>query len=167
MHRVVRNKMLTMLFATVAVVGSAAQEQDAAGQNQGGPKCKSVHADMVENRSTTACRPGHSACFLGEVDGNHGLRGTTYFRGDSGGGSPPTSPEFSSYSGVFEYSTSRGLIVARETGVTSSTFGVVTAYQRITQATGEFAGVTGHFFVNGFLGGGRVVTNVTGEICYP
>jgi hypothetical protein len=101
------------------------------------------------------------------VDGNHGLRGTTYFKGDSAGSPPATSPEFRAYSGVFEYSTDRGTLVARESGAVSSSQGVVTAYQKITDATGEFAGVTGYFFVNGFMSGGRVVTKVTGAICYP
>ena len=51
-------------------------------------KCKSIHADLEESRSTTGCKPGHAVCFLGTVDGNHGLRGTTYFRGDSSAAGP-------------------------------------------------------------------------------
>jgi hypothetical protein len=129
--------------------------------------CKAVHAEMVETRSTTECRPGHSTCFLGHVDGNHGLRGTTYFRADSVGTAPPASPTFTPYAGAFEYTTSRGVITTRETGVSSSTEGHVTAFQRIASATGEFAGVTGFFYVHGTVGGGRVVTSVSGEICEP
>jgi hypothetical protein len=130
-------------------------------------ECKPVHADLVEDASTT-CRPGHPSCFLGVVDGNHGLRGTTYFKGDPGAGTPPaTSPEFRAYSGVFEYTTDRGTLVMRETGVVSGTQGVVTAYQKITDATGEFSGVTGYFFVSGFMNSGHIVTNLTGELCYP
>ena len=129
--------------------------------------CKSVHAVMTESRSTTECRPGHSSCFLGEVDGNHGLRGTTYFRADSVGTPPPASPTFTPYAGAFEYTTSRGVITTRETGVSSGTEGHVTAFQRITSATGEFAGVTGFFYVSGRVGGGQVVTKVSGELCEP
>ena len=136
------------------------------------PKCKSVQADLVEDLSTTACKPGHPSCFLGEVDGNHGLRGTTYFRADSGAAGPSTSPGFRSYSGVFEYTTSRGTLVMRETGVVNTTqgnpeSGAVTAFQQITEATGDFSGVTGHVFVSGFSLNQHVVTKVTGELCYP
>ena len=144
-----------MLAATVGANAVRAEE------------CKPVHADLVED-STTNCRPGHPSCFVGVVDGNHGLRGTTYFKGDPGAGSPPaTSPEFRAYSGVFEYTTDRGTLVMRETGAVSGVQGVVTAYQKITDATGEFAGVTGYFFVSGFMKSGHVVTTLFGEICYP
>ena len=129
--------------------------------------CKSIHADMVEARTTTGCKPGHSACFTGDVDGNHGLHGTTYFKGDSGTPPIPTSPEFSGYSGLFEYTTAQGTLVARESGVTSGAPGVVTAYQKIIDATGEYAGATGYLFVSGHNDGRRIVTKVTGEICYP
>jgi len=135
--------------------------------------CKPVHADLVEDRATTACRPGHASCFLGDVDGNHGLRGTTYFRGDSGAAGPSTGlPGFISYSGVFEYITDRGTLITRETGVTNQSQGLpqsgaVTAYQQILDATGELAGTTGHFFVSGFNINNHVVTEITGEICFP
>jgi hypothetical protein len=134
--------------------------------------CKPVHADLVEDLSTTACEPGHPSCFLGEVDGNQGLRGSTYFRADSGAAGPSTSPSFRSYSGVFEYTTPGGTLVMRETGVVNGTqgnpdSGAVTAFQLITEATGDFAGVTGHFFVSGFSINQHVVTKVTGELCYP
>jgi hypothetical protein len=129
--------------------------------------CKAVHADLTEDRSTTGCRPGHPVCFVGVVDGNHGLRGTTYFRGQSSTDPIPTSPEFRGYSGTFEYATERGTLTALESGVTSATQGVVTAHQKIIGATGEYAGATGYLFVSGFTDGRHVVTRVTGEICYP
>jgi hypothetical protein len=144
-------------------IAAAAQDEN---------KCKPVHADLVEARSTVGCKPEHSFCFLGEVDGNHGLRGTTYFRGDSGAAGPSTSPGFISYSGQFEYITDRGMLVMRETGVVNQTqgnpeSGVVTAYQKIVDATGDFSGVTGYFFVSGFNRNQRITTQLTGEICYP
>ena len=55
-------------------------------------QCKSIHADLVEMRVTEGCNAGEPSCFLGVVDGNHGLRGTTHFRSDSFLGSIPTSP---------------------------------------------------------------------------
>ena len=151
--------MKTAMLTCVLVLASAPSHAT---------ECKSVLATMDEVRTTTGCNPGLSACFLGVVDGNHGLRGTTYFKGDPGAGTPPaTSLDFRAYSGVFEYATDRGTLTMRETGAVSGTQGVVTAYQKITDATGEFAGVTGYVFVNGFTRSGHVTTTVSGEFCYP
>jgi hypothetical protein len=155
-----------LILGSVAVLG--ARE----GPHGNGPSCKPVQADLVEDGGTVGCKPGHASCFLGHVDGNHGLRGTTYFRADGVERGPATSPQFISYSGIFEYTTDRGMLVARETGVVNQTVGnpssgAVTAHQQITSTTGEFSGVTGHFFVSGFSIGGHVVTRVTGELCYP
>lgn len=134
-------------------------------------ECKPVHAGMEEVRSTTGCNPGLAACFLGVVDGDHGLRGTTHFASDSSvRESPATSPGFIIYSGPFEYRTETGTLFMRETGVSGSTGpsgGVVTAYQQIVDATGGFAGATGHFFVSGERANGVVTTQLSGEICLP
>jgi hypothetical protein len=139
---------------------------------QDGPHCKAVHADLVEDFSTQGCEPPSTACFLGEVDGNHGLRGTTRFDSDSGAAGPSTSPGFISYSGKFEYFTDRGTLIMRETGLAhpangSQDDGVTAAFQRVVDATGEFTGATGYFFVTGFNIGGHVVTKVTGTLCVP
>ncbi|MGH8076665.1 MAG: hypothetical protein ACREPE_04985 [Lysobacter sp.] len=128
-------------------------------------ECKKIHADLVEVAATEGCNPGLTSCFLGEVDGNHGLRGTTHFKADSARGGPATSPDFISYSGPFEYITAGGTIVTRETGVTNPS--EVTAYQKIVEATGEFSGATGYFFVSGHKSAGVITTDVTGEICLP
>lgn len=128
-------------------------------------ECRKIHADLVEVAATEGCNPGLASCFLGEVDGNHGLRGTTHFNADSARIGPATSPDFISYSGPFEYTTAGGSILTRETGVTSP--GEVTAYQRIVEATGEFSGATGHFFVSGHKSDGVITTGMTGEICLP
>src|SRR5688500_20207510 len=78
------------------------------------PGCKAIHADLIETRVTTGCNPGVAVCFLGEVSGNHGLRGTTHFRGDSGAAGPSTaSPGFISYSGPFQYRTATGTLDMR------------------------------------------------------
>lgn len=130
-------------------------------------QCKQIHADLDEISSTTGCNAGLTSCFLGEVDGNHGLRGTTHFAADSAvQTSPSTSPNFIIYSGKFEYRTAHGTIHARETGTTTrGTEGVVTAYQEIVSGTGAFTNATGYFFVSGHKTGGTVDTFVNGEIC--
>ena len=53
----------------------------------------------------------------------------------------------------------------REAGIVPP--GVVTAYQKILEGTGEFAGAAGYFFVSGTRAGGVITTKVAGEICLP
>lgn len=136
-------------------------------------ECKAVHATMEEVRMTTGCNPGLAACFLGVVEGDHGLRGTTHFASDSFvQTSPATSPGFIIYSGPFEYRTEAGTLMMRETGVSNGTTGqpssgAVTAYQQIVTGTGDFEGATGHFFVSGRRVSGVVMTQLSGELCLP
>lgn len=156
------NAVKSLMFP-LAVLSVLAAAPALAGQ------CKKIHADLDEVSSTTGCNAGLSSCFLGVVDGNHGLRGTSHFAADSAvSTSPATSPNFIIYSGPFEYRTARGTITARETGVTTrGPEGIVTAYQEIVSGTGAYAGSTGHFFVSGHKTGGTVETFVNGEICRP
>src|SRR5688572_24287649 len=136
------------------------------------PRCKAIHADLIEIRTTTGCNAGLSACFLGEVSGNHGLRGTTHFNGDSGAAGPATGlAGFISYSGPFEYRTARGNLQMRETGVTNTSTGLpqsgaVTAYQQVTGGTGIYEGASGFLFVSGRNIGDVIETTVAGELCF-
>jgi hypothetical protein len=148
--------------------------QDASAQDAAGsPRCKKIHGDLLEQPSTTGCKPEHTSCFLGEVDANHGLRGTTYFKGDANSTVlyPPTAPTFRGYTGNFEYITHRGTLIMKEMGMTepfnasNPQSGVVNAYQRVVGGTGDFEGATGYLFVSGFNRNQRVVTTVHGEIC--
>ena len=136
----------------------------------GDPKCIKVNGDLVEDKSTTSCKPGHSSCFLGVFTGTNGLTATTYFKADSGVPGPATSPGSSAYSGVFEYTTELGTLVMRETGANAPDAPesvAVAAFQKITSATGALSGASGHFFVSGFVVGTHVTTKVTGKVCLP
>lgn len=164
MHR------MNLCLALTAVVGFAVI---ASAQATTDPVCKAVHADLVENRAET-CRPGDAPpCFHGEVDGNHGLRGTTYFKGEASALFPSGAPTFRSYVGNFEYATATGTLTMREMGlteppaVTTPNGGVVNAFQRVVSGTGEFEGATGFLFVSGFNRSGHVLTTVHGTICTP
>lgn len=160
----------TFYMATTVVVGLLAVTARAQ-QGPAAPTCKAVHATLTETRATVGCKPEHSQCFLGEVDGNHGLRGTTYFRGEASAFFPSGAPTFRSYVGDFEYTTATGTLTMREMGLsepsanTTPEGGVVNALQRIVGGTGEFAGATGYLFVSGFNRGGQIATTVHGEIC--
>lgn len=134
--------------------------------------CKAIHADLVEVRTTEGCNPGLTFCYLGEVNGNHGLRGVSHFKADGGGVAPPTaSPGFTPYSGPFQYRTAAGTLDVRETGLTNLSTGLpqsgaVTAYQQVVGGTGIFAGATGFLFVNGRGANDVIQTTVAGEICF-
>ena len=156
--------LTTVGLAILATAGGASADEDQS-------KCIKVAAHMVEDRSTTGCKPTESSCFLGEVKGP-GLHATTHFKGDSGAAGPSTSPGWISYSGLFEYTSNHGTIVARETGAVNVTQGNVasgatTAFQLITGGTGIFTGATGYFFVRGFNVDDHVETEVDGKICLP
>lgn len=152
--------------------GQSASGQGGSGQGGSEPRCKRIQGDLLEAPSTTGCKPEHTSCFLGEVDANHGLRGTTYFKGDPGAVLfPPTAPTFRAYTGNFEYTTARGTLIMKEMGMTepftasNPQSGVVNAYQRVVEGTGEFEGATGYLFVSGFNRNQQVVTTLHGEIC--
>lgn len=147
--------MKLALFACFALAASVAHAEE----------CKPVHADLVEVFATEGCNPGLTYCYLGVVDGNHGLRGTTHFRGNSSGTAPSGAPDALPYAGPFEYRTASGNLLMREAGIVPP--GIVTAHQKIVEGTGEFAGATGYFFVSGTRANGVITTKVTGEICLP
>jgi hypothetical protein len=147
------------LVALLAFAAPIAQAHD-------DPRCKRIRADLVEVLSTEGCKPEHTSCYLGEVDGNHGLDGVTYFKGDPVvGKAPPGAPDATPYSGAFEYHTDEGSLFLREAGIVPP--GFVTAIQRIAEGTGEFAGATGYFFVSGTRASGVITTEVTGQLCLP
>ena len=78
MNSLIRNTIGASLTAA-AVVATAA------GPEASDSACKAIHAVMIEQRVTEGCKPGHTFCFIGEVAGNHDMRGATYFKGDSSG----------------------------------------------------------------------------------
>ena len=173
MRRVNLCMIATVIAGLLAVNVGAQDAQDLSAQDMsGGPRCKKIHGDLVEAPSTVGCKPEHPSCFLGEVDANHGLRGTTYFRGDAGSAVQyPTAPTFRGYTGNFEYITARGTLVMKEMGTTepftasNPESGVVNAYQRVVSGTDDFEGATGYLFVSGFNRNQQVVTIVNGVIC--
>jgi hypothetical protein len=163
--------MTAMVMIGLAAGGGPAFAQDPAGES--GRDCKAVHGTLVEDRTTAGCKPDQAFCFVGVVDGNQGLRGTTNFKGDSSVPTgPATSPNFRIYSGPFEYTTAGGTLLMRSTGVTQpfpnlADSGVVTEYQHVLAGTGEFAGVTGYFFVSGFNRSNHIDTFINGQLCWP
>jgi hypothetical protein len=70
-----------------------------------------VHAQIVSDPILGCAESPIGLCTSGRIAGNHGLRGTTFFTGDSAGESPATAPNPAatlSYSGTLEITTARG-----------------------------------------------------------
>ncbi|WP_036167848.1 hypothetical protein [Noviluteimonas dokdonensis] len=144
---------LAMALCTLALAPAALAGND---------KCKDIHADMTEIRVTTGCDAGEPSCFLGEVDGNHGFRGTTHFRANSGGTPASGSPEWSPYAGSFRYELRDGTLTMVEAGLTGK--GQVLAHHEVVSGTGRYENATGNLFVFGTTGP-VVTTQITGTIC--
>jgi hypothetical protein len=115
---------------------------------------------------TDGCTSPNNFCTAGTVRGNHGLNGTTYFRMDGAVRGPATAPGSIATSGVLVYSTRRGTLTVRESGL-SGLGAFFTAFQEVLEGTGEYAGATGHLWVAGEQVDNHFEAEVTGVICSP
>lgn len=135
--------------------------------------CKQVHAQIVSDPILGCAESLIGLCTSGRITGNHGLRGTTFFIGDSANEPPATAPNppaTLSYSGTLEITTPKGTLTLRDTGIFDQAAGLFSSFDVVetVASTGQFAGVTGKLFIGGEVVGGRFVTRViTGELCFP
>lgn len=151
---------LPVLLLSCAAVNTRATESESS--------CKSVHASLREQQATAGCPS--TFCATGEIDGNHGLNGTTRFVLDSSAPAPATAPIVSrSYSGIFEIVAADGTLTLRETGInTPRPAGgrMLSSVAPVINGTGRFAGATGTIFFNGINPTpGVFQTDVSGELC--
>lgn len=138
-------------------------------------KCKRIYAQVVSSLTTTGCTSPIGHCTEGEIEGNHGLNGTTSFIGESAAAGPNTAPDPEdtiSYSGVREITTAKGTLTTLNTGVFDTSTGPApggffSSFDVVTGGTGKFQGATGDLFETGKLIAGQFVTAVTGELCLP
>jgi hypothetical protein len=135
--------------------------------------CKQVHAQIVSDPILGCAESPIGLCTSGRIAGNHGLRGTTFFAGDSAGESTATAPNPAatlSYSGTLEITTAKGTLALRDTGIFDQFTGLFSSFDVVetVNSTGRFAGVTGKLFIGGEIVGGQFVTTViTGGLCFP
>ncbi|GAB3383294.1 hypothetical protein [Lysobacter fragariae] len=133
-------------------------------------ECRNIHADVVEVYADHGCTLA-GTCFIGEFKGN-GFSGVNEFALDGSNAGPASSSDFISYAGPFEYTTAKGTLKVRETGVYNvgtgqPQSGAVAGYQQIVGGTGEFAGATGQLYSRGRAANGVFNTQVTGQVCVP
>jgi hypothetical protein len=112
---------------------------------------------------------------VGTIKGNLGLNGTTQFVGDSldaGLTTAPDAPATLAYSGVLRITTAlHGTITLRDTGVFDTATGTPTggffaAFERIEGATGLYKEVSGSIFSVGKTINGKLVAQISGELCW-
>jgi hypothetical protein len=169
----------TILFGGAATAGAVALmlAPRIATADHHRPQCENVSGDLEEDLGGAAnCPPDHPGCFIGHLHG-HNIDATTQFFGEGAADTPPTSPDWFSYSGVTTYTMHHGSITTRETGL-ASTVAIVDAptddsaaslsMEVITSGTGDLAGATGYLFVTGFVDDtSHVSSTVVGKICTP
>ena len=59
----------TAMLTMAGLVASAGTATAQAPAGESGRDCKAVHATLVEDRTTTGCKPEQTFCFVGSVDG--------------------------------------------------------------------------------------------------
>ena len=148
------------LLLIVSVASPALAERNEDG------KCHKIHGTIVDVQVTEGCTSPNKFCAAGTVEGNHGLNGTTYFRMDGAVRGPATAPGTLATSGVLVYTTDRGTLTVRESGL-SGLGSFFTAFQEVLEGTGEYEGATGHLWVAGSRFDGYFEADLSGVICSP
>lgn len=132
--------------------------------------CKKIHALIVDSQVFEGCTSPNKFCAEGTVRGNHGFNGTTYFRMDGAVRGPSTAPGTLATSGILTYTTDRGTLTVRESGLSGFVVdgnGYFTAFQEVLEGTDEYLGATGHLWVLGRNVESHFEADVTGLLCLP
>jgi len=136
-------------------------------------QCKKVHAEIVADPIFGCASSPIGLCTVGVIAGNHGLKGATFFTGDSMAAGPATAPnpEWTiSYSGSLVVSTPRGALTIRDNGLFDQLTGLFSSFAVVDplNSSGDYAGATGTLFIGGkFVDGQFVTTMIEGELCRP
>lgn len=158
-------------FVSLSLVLIASLASPALAEGEGETGCKKIRATIVDTQVTEGCTSPNRFCAEGLVKGNHGLNGTTYFTMDGAVRGPATVPGSVATSGILVYTTSRGTLTVRESGlsglINSPEQGFFTAFQEVLEGTGEYAGATGHMWVAGERNESVFTAQVNGVICWP
>lgn len=133
-------------------------------------ECKQIHGTILDVQVTEGCTSPNKFCAAGTVKANHGFNGTTWFVMDGAVRGPATAPGSIATSGVLVYTTDRGTLTVRESGLSGlseSGSGYFTAFQQVLSGTEEYEGATGHLWVLGTAIENGFDAEIRGEICLP
>jgi hypothetical protein len=133
-------------------------------------RCKKIHGLIVDAQVTEGCTSPSGFCAEGTIEANHGLDGTTYFRMDGAVRGPAAAPGSIATTGILVYTTDRGTLTVRESGLSgvieTPEVGYFPAIQKVLEGTGDYTGATGHLWVLGQRIGSEFVSEVRGELCW-
>jgi len=146
--------LLPLVFAASPALANSGHE----------PECEDVRARIIDAQVTDGCTSPNNFCAGGTVTGNRGLNGTTFFTLDGAVLGPAARPGSFSTSGVLVYTTSRGTLTVRESGL-SGLGEWFTAFQEVLSGTGRYEGATGHMWVHGHNLGDHFDSGVFGVLC--
>ena len=157
--RIVKPRVLTicLLMAIMAPSGIAQTE------------CKPIKAVQRDVLISSGCTSPVGFCASGTIDGNHGLRGTSFFSALAFDPIPNDPLGRLAVPGISTYTTDDGTITINDVSVFDVARGTFAGVGRIVGGTGRFAGATGDIFTTGrvLADGSSFITNVTGELCLP
>jgi hypothetical protein len=153
------------VFPSLPGVSAAASSEEPEG------RCLRIRAVIVDSSAPAGCTSPFHFCALGTIQGNHGLRGITYFVLDGVAPPPATAPGFVMTSGTVVITTPHGTLVGRQTGTSKlvgrPSNGFLAEVQEISSGTGRFAGATGVLYLNGVDVNSVFTSQVSGELCLP
>jgi len=159
----------TLVLAAGAAIALADNDRDQDNDRHDG--CHNIRATIIDAPTTDGCTSPFSFCAAGEVTGNHGLDGSTYYTFDGFANAPATAPGLGESTGILVYTTSRGTLTVRETGVgnmgAQALGGVGASLEQVISGTGRFTGASGTLYLASTATGGQYTAIVTGALCYP
>ncbi len=134
-------------------------------------QCRALHAEITDSSAPEGCTSAFHFCAAGAVEGNLGLKGTTYFVLDGVGTGPATGPGYSPTSGLLVYTTSEGTMTVRETGIGkfsgNPSNGYGAAIEDVISGTGRYLGATGSLHVRQRDENNIFYSKITGKLCLP
>lgn len=132
-------------------------------------KCKSIFAIEEDVFLTDGCTSPIGYCVGGTFRGNHGLRGTTFYRALSLEPIPNDSLGRLVAPGLLTFTTDDGAFTIDDVSVFDVARGAFAGVGRIVEGTGRYAGASGEIFTTGRVkaDGVSFITYVTGDICLP
>ncbi|HTU67295.1 MAG TPA: hypothetical protein VMF52_15200 [Steroidobacteraceae bacterium] len=160
---------LTVVAATLGASSAAFATHPAPEPRQ---ICREIRAVIHELKTDIGCASPLNFCSAGTINGNFGLKGTTFFSVDGSAETPAQSPGTSSFSGVFTITTPYGELTLRETGLSyprrgNPEGGLVATIDEVTGGTGIYAHTSGILFFHGRNGRGLPSdVEVSGTLCY-
>jgi hypothetical protein len=133
--------------------------------------CHNIRATIIDAPSSDGCTSPFNFCAAGNVTGNHGLDGTTFYTFDGFAAAPATAPGLGESTGILVYTTPHGTLTVRETGVgnmgSQALGGVGASLEQVQSGTGRFTGATGTLYLASTAANGQYTALVTGQLCYP